>query len=756
MKKISIFIIASGIVFGLAARPVSAQEKTDKDDAKVQGKAVSGLNFLKDEKESSKFFEYRDVPRGVFLRSFDLNVEKGNSFFILNGKNVRQADSRYDISAGSYGTFRADFTWDEIPHRFSFSGKTLYTESKPGVYVLPDGLQTLIQNAVGDGSANATANMPAGRGLLQNFLTGAHGVDLGLERHKGTLNLVYTPAVAWSFNLDARRETKEGTRPLGAAFGRSNTIEVPEPIHYTTTDLQASAEYGGKWGTVQAGYSASIFDNAVQALSWENPYRITDQTYGTSTHVAGNGPREARMSLDPSNTANKFYLNTAVKLLPTTKLVGSVSYGVFSQDEKLLPYTSNTALIDPVVGFPGALSSPRATTEAKANIASMDFTLTSRILKNIHLTAGYRYYDFANKTEALEMPDGLSVADGDWSKTAHSIEPYSYTRSRMFGDLTFNVLKGTSLKAGYTISSIERKGGYEGELAETAGEGNKNKTDEKTFKISVDSNPLDWLLLRVSYLSAARTWSLDGKVEILSSVQNYMRFFEASRNRKGLNFLVGLDLIKNVDVQFSYMSGEDTYPQSAYGLKSSDFTMAGVDLSYAIGPDTAFYGFYSGEDFKGAQRARRRTTSDDWWANTKDSVQSFGAGFQTALKKNVLHLDISSIYSKAKGSADIGAGPTGSFDKINVLAYTQPIDMTVMLNLRAKLIWKAAKNFSVALGYWFEQYKFDDIVLTDGRVDLIVPVSITGGASANSTIFLGAVQPGYLYHVGFLEFIWGW
>jgi MtrB/PioB family decaheme-associated outer membrane protein len=756
MKKLSVFVMILGIVFSLAAKQARADEKTNKDDAKVQGNAVSGVNFLKDERESSKFFEYRDVPRGFVLRSFDLSVEKGNSFFTFKGKNVRQADSRYDISAGSYGIFRADFTWDEIPHRFSYFGKTLYNEPQPGVYVLPDGLQTLLQNTVGDGAANTTLNMPAARALLKNFLTSAHGVDLGLDRHKGTLKLSFTPAVALSFNLDASRETREGTRPQGAALGSSNTIELPEPIQYTTTDLQASAEYAEKWGTVQAGYSASIFDNSIPTLTWDNPYRMTDQ-YGSSS--AGNGPSVARMPLNPSNTAHKFYLNGAFKLLPSTRLAGSVSYGVFSQNEKLLPYTSNTALAAPVLGFPGALSPPRATAEAKANIASMDFTLTSRILKNVHLTAGYRYYDFANKTEALEMPDGSSVVDQTWSKTANPIEPYSYTRSKMFGELTFNILKNTALKVGYNFSSIERKGGFEAELTDLAGAGNKNKTDEKTFKISLDSNPLDWLLLRVSYLSAVRTWALDGKADIYASFYNFKRFFEASRDRKGLNFLVGLDLIKNLDIQVSYMSGKDSYPKSDYGLKSSDFTMVGVDLSYAIGPDTALYGYYSGEVYQGAQAARRPTSSDprdDWWANTKDSVQSFGAGFNTVLKKNVLNLDISSIYSKAKGSADIGAGPGGSFAQINVLAYTKPLDMTEMFNLRAKLILKVTRNVSVAFGYWYERYKLDDIVRNDVQVDMIVPANIAGGPSATSTIFLGALEPGYTYHVGFLEFIWGW
>ena len=115
------------------------------------------------------------------------------------------------------------------------------------------------------------------------------------------------------------------------------------------------------------------------------------------------------------------------------------------------------------------------------------------------------------------MADGSAVVDQTWSTTANPIDPYSYTRSKMFGEVIFDLLKNTVLKMGYSFASIERKGGFEEELAVLVGPGSQNKTDEKTFKISLDSNPLDWLLLRVSYLSAARTWSLDGKVDIYAA-----------------------------------------------------------------------------------------------------------------------------------------------------------------------------------------------------------------------------------------------
>jgi hypothetical protein len=54
------------------------------------------------------------------------------------------------------------------------------------------------------------------------------------------------------------------------------------------------------------------------------------------------------------------------------------------------------------------------------------------------------------------------------------------------------------------------------------------------------------------------------------------------------------------------------------------------------------------------------------------------------------------------------------------------------------------KNLSVVLGYWFEQYDLKDIVRNEIAVDY----------AAAGAIFLGALEPGYRYHVGSLKFIY--
>src|SRR4030042_4770704 len=91
--------------------------------------------------------------------------------------------------------------------------------------------------------------------------------------------------------------------------------------------------------------------------------------------------------------------------------------------------------------------------------------------------------------------------DQVWEAIPHTVEPYSFTHSRLFGDLTYNVFKNTSVRVGYSLYGVRRQEGTH--------ETEKNKTEDGTFKVSVDSNPMDWLALRVTYLNSKRTWSLD-------------------------------------------------------------------------------------------------------------------------------------------------------------------------------------------------------------------------------------------------------
>lgn len=106
--------------------------------------------------------------------------------------------------------------------------------------------------------------------------------------------------------------------------------------------------------------------------------------------------------------------------------------------------------------FAGALEAPAATADAKANVSSFNVSLNSKIVRSVYLNAGYRYYNFADKTQGLEFEEGYARLDQVWEDIAVETEPISYQRSRLFVNVSCNMLKHTSFNLGYTYSSIDR------------------------------------------------------------------------------------------------------------------------------------------------------------------------------------------------------------------------------------------------------------------------------------------------------------
>jgi MtrB/PioB family decaheme-associated outer membrane protein len=738
MKRTILAITLAGIVMGMGALPVLAQDEKKADPIVVKGSVTAGVQAVSETARSSKFYEYRDVPRGLFAPFLTLDVRKGSRFVRLDAVNIGQADQRMLAGLGDRGTFKLDLGYDQIPHRFSFFGATPYVQPSPGVFTLNDVIRTAAEALVPTGTST---NIAAARALVSSFLTGAGPVALGLERHAATADFTYTPSVSFSFNAAASHETRTGTRPFGAPLGFSNAIELPEPIHHETTNLDTSLEYHRKQVTLRAGVAASFFDNDVQTLIWDNPYRITDSTYA-SAYSAGNGTAHGRMALWPSNDAVRFSLSGTYKPLPGTRLSAAVSYGAFNQNQKLQPFTINTALPASDPNAANALSAPRETAMAKAHIGSLDLTLSSRLMRSVYLTAGFRYYDFANKIEALDIPTGYARVDQVWEDVPIAIEPYSFSRARLFGDLSVNLLKDTTLKVGYSVYNVRR---HEGSDA-----AEKNRSDEGAFKASVDSHPSDWLTLRVSYLDSRRRWSLDDTFVAYVPGFNFKRYFEASRDRQAVDVLVGLSPIDRLDIALTYALGRDDYPKSSYGLTRDDFDMYGLDVSYAFSKRQMLYAFYTHELYDSDQADRQSgavfstNPQDDWTANMKDAVVTFGAGQVIEIVAGKLDFDLSGSYSKAHGTSFLDSPPGGTPDlAVNFMA---PLDTTTWWTIQSSFKWKVTERLGVVFAYWYEEYGLKDIVRNDVAVDY---------ASAGA-IFLGALEPGYKYHVGSVRFIYSW
>jgi hypothetical protein len=173
---------------------------------------------------------------------------------------------------GQYGKFKIQFRYDEIPHIYTNTARTIFTETSPGVFTVPLALRNTLQaqslvagaaktlpsfiiNQVVCGSAIPPTNTPPP--CSEQFITPSILRKAGI----GTVSYYVTPN--WIISGLFSRENEVGHRPIGAIMNSSPSatatsgvgVELPEPINYFNNTVKVGTEYGKKDSGVQIGYT---------------------------------------------------------------------------------------------------------------------------------------------------------------------------------------------------------------------------------------------------------------------------------------------------------------------------------------------------------------------------------------------------------------------------------------------------------------------------------------------------------------------
>src|SRR6266516_1299576 len=106
---------------------------------------VRGTSFGTNSDEA-RFQRYRDLRDGGTLDLFRFAKQNDTYKFNARADHVGYRDQRYVASYNNYGKVKTSFEWNQIPLFFSQDTSTLYTTSASGVLLLPDSLQTALQN----------------------------------------------------------------------------------------------------------------------------------------------------------------------------------------------------------------------------------------------------------------------------------------------------------------------------------------------------------------------------------------------------------------------------------------------------------------------------------------------------------------------------------------------------------------------------------------------------------------------------------
>ena len=678
-----------------------------------EGAIDFGLQGVHNDTGSAKFEEYRDVPKGGVLPFFRLRTTAASYDFQISGENAARTDEHYFVRADT-PWLRVTGDYNHIPHRFGV-GHTLEQQTSKGSWEISDTLQRSFQTALENQFAanKAGINFAFLSNLVAPSLATANAVNLELERKRGFVDFNILPQAAVNTHVTYFAESRTGNRAAGTSFGFSNVVETPEPINYRTTDVGVTGELPLARGLIRAGLHVNRFEDQLSSYTFDNPFRVVSTTDPSAYSAPGsgsiNGAAFGRISTPPDNEALNLALGGVYKLpLFHSRFTGDINFGRWKQNDDFIPYTTNTAILSPINASDLRLL-PQRSLDGKVNTTGTTLQLTASPVKNLDLSARWRYYDFDNRTDRVTLP-GYVRFDAAWQAIGRISVPYSYRTSRADVTADYNFAKG-GVEAGFrsetrhhTFREVERD-------------------TENVWRLGGDIRPASWVSLRASYEFGNR--SINGydpeEAEDASfttpqapTQPDTLRRFDVNARRVSriVSMLQVTPMNGNLSFDVDYIYNLDRYKNAAYGLqrwKTDSFT---AEANYAPTDHWNAMLFYTKELLDGIQIAEQNSGGvltldprNDWIADNSDRVTSLGAGLNFGIVPQKVDLHLLARYQRANGNAALSTAVAPS----NLNPKSIPnFDDTKLWTTSAELAYHLLANVDIAVGAWIEKYDLND------------------------------------------------
>lgn len=727
-------VLLAAPAFAQATLPAPTDPR-EQNAASLSGKAFGNVDFgvhftdiTGDEARAQRYRDLRDGPLADNL----LFSRRGNDWALrATGTKIGYRDQRFTGEYRLVGKVKASFDWNQIPLFISDDTRSFYTEVEPGVFRLPDTMQTSNQ---------------AGATTIRDFSSTAVPVELRNRRHLGTFDFVYTASRDLDLKVNVNTSERKGTMQYGAPFGFSNLIELPTPLDHRTTDTRAVLEWANQQGMISVGWDGSWFNNAVETLIWDNPIKITDAPSYSSAYSDGKSSAQGRMALWPDNTL-QYVHGTASYVTPWRgRVTGYLALGDSKQNQPLLPHTINAAI--PVV----PLERPTAETEIRNTIFNLQYSV--RPIRPFSLVARYRYVDLDNRTPHFET-FGRVRFDGVLDDAASSPEPefYSIRRKNFDVDGTFNVIPYTALRVGYsnwitdrTLRVIEQN-------------------EENVYRVSLDTMGNRWMTVRALYEDSRRN-ALHTHEALLEEFgeQPGMRHYDvADRDRKRGTLIFTVNPLPSLSFTASAGVGREEYPDSEFGLQSYDSDQYAVGFDLIPSDRFALNAVYAWENYASVTESRTANPLPDptfldprrnWFLDYGGKVKNVDVGFdvldlapKTDLRFGINWSDVTDTYTYVLPPNTVIATPRQLPPVLNEL-FRGNVDLSYRLTPRVRL----------GGVYWYEDYKTQDFALGSQIISDIALPTIQPGATpvAPTTVLLGYMYRPYTAHAGMVRLTYLW
>jgi MtrB/PioB family decaheme-associated outer membrane protein len=712
--------------------------------------------------KTSKYNEYRDLRDGFFIPKVRLSMDDiaGSKYFLdVQSNNAIYRDQSYLVTFGAWNRFKVQFRYDEIPHTYTNTARTLYTETGGksttwGVLTIP----LLTRNTLQGLAALPTATSPLPSTIQTQLVPSMNFIVPAIERRAGTVLFAYNLSPDWDMLASYSREHESGTRPLGLILNTSPSAsltggfgaEVPEPIDYFNNTVKVGAEYARRRLSLQVGYTGSFFQNNTSALVFDNPFRTSDCVAPppggppTGCTTATQGPATGRVDLYPDNHAHYINFAGSLLLMKHLRLLFSINAGWLRQNDSFLPYTTNAILLA------GTGPLPASSLHGEKQTLAMNYKLIQTLGKKFEIKAAYRHYDYNNNTRVLDF----TPVQGDFGAadltSPEENTPFGYNKKNIEVTGNWYYAKKSSVKVG-----------YEGEIMDRSHRDVKHST-ENGFVAAIDSAPRKDLSFRVSYRYSARNpeqylddQTLEDNGGITADQIFSRRFDEATRTRhrgdaqiqysptdrlsfsgfggttqNNYNHAGGV----NSPTPLNFIAGT-IYPYYLYGVLKDISYNAGFDSDFALTNAVTLFAEYSYERYYKAMASRYRvpggatplpldcstsghgcdSANNDWGSTSKEFVHIFAVGWDTHFSKKA---DLNTYYSLSAAKGNVDSRPFGDPtlltgpDKFLLTGTNAAVDYPQTVSRNHQLVaifrYKLTNKLTSKVEYRYQQFDSKD------------------------------------------------
>lgn len=661
-------------------------------------------------------------------------------YWRFEGHRIGWDSRRLEIEFGQQGTQSIGLSWREMPRHRVEGALTPFNGVGTSFLGLPPDWEV---------TGNTTADMPRLADSLQavNLKTRRQRLDLGYWR---------SITDRLSFNVDVRRETKEGLSRVGGLFGftggNPRTAQLPAPVDYLTEIVDATLEFSGDNYVIGGGYHGSFFENEQNSLTWQNPFGRHPQWVEGTGFPDGIG----RLTLPPDNHFHQFRAFGAWTFNPRTRFNADVAVGRMEQDDGLLPFTVN-----PRIG--ADVPVPIEDASGRIDTTLLNLRLTTRPVNRMNLAFTYRFDDRDNESDQAAFR--LVGGDAEMQKPPENARinlPYSFREQIVKADATWRVARRSNLVGGIQYMVQDREDFSEvadlDEWAAWAGFRTSFRPDLSFHaNIRYADREFDEYDSRAPFVASHVPGTL-GPDEF-ENHPNLRKFNMSDRERTQVRgrfdytpidvFALGLSASYHKDDFDDERFGLNEATAASWSFDAGYFPVAGVNL-------TAFYTLdrytaeQSGRDFRGFAPQEAFDPNRNWFVDHDDDVDTFGASLElsdiarrwnaiTATGLNGrLDLGFDVLFMRTRSEIDVTTGPGLSAEPLP--------DLVNKLNAyKAWARYQFRPDWHIRMGVEHERFSSRDFAFDGVDVDTLANVLLFGQSSPNYDVTWVTLSLGYRF-----------